>query len=204
MAVSAERIRLPHLLVAYDGRQALPALPGPGPGILLRDTDLGALTRSASLPDATLAVEVDTVAGLDSDDAAVRFVTVRLGIRIVLTRHPQVATLVAELGGLALLHVLALDSTGLTRGLDAHPRSDGVGTAVSPGLVLPHLRPRELAALPRPLLAYGLIASPEAARAVMGLADGIVVRPAVAAAMAALEPGRTPVPGRGARPIGTS
>jgi hypothetical protein len=62
---------------------------------------------------------------------------------------------------------------------------DHVGSVLSPGLVIAHLRPDELAQLPRPLLAYGLIDETEAADACLALADAIVVRPVIAARMAA-------------------
>lgn len=183
---SPERIPLPAVLIADDGGDPSHPLPGLDAGLLLRETNLGALMRQASSPGAVLALDMDSVAGLDGDDAAVEFVTRRLGIKIVLSRRPQVAARVAELGHLGMLHVLALDSTGLGRALDSHPRRPGVGTVVSPGLVLPHLRPAELASLPPPILAYGLISAPDEAWAILALADGVVVRPAVAAAMAAV------------------
>ena len=58
-------------------------------------------------------------------------------------------------------------------------------SALSPGLVIVHLRSDELADLPRPIVAYGLIDDVEDARACMALADAIVVRPTIAAKLAA-------------------
>ena len=103
----------------------------------------------------------------------------------MLTRRPQVAARVAELGHVGLVHVFAYDSTGMTRSLEGHPRSKRVGSVLSPGLVIAHLRPDELARIPRPVVAYGLIDDVDDARACAALADAIVVRPVVAAKLAA-------------------
>jgi glycerol-3-phosphate responsive antiterminator len=194
MAPDRGHPRLPRVLVADAGRHsnvvpaALPA------GVLLRDTDLGTLVDRATLHDVTLAVDIDTVRGLGSDDTAVEFVVRGLGIGIVLARRPQTAARVAELGGLGLLHMLAFDSTGLGRSLDGHPHSAHVGSVVSPGLVLMHMARDELQRLPRPVLAYGLIGRVAEARTCLGLADAIVVTPVVADALAdAVGPARQPV-----------
>jgi hypothetical protein len=47
------------------------------------------------------------------------------------------------------------------------------------------LREDELSATPRPILAYGLIDTVEDARACLAVADAIVVRPGLAAKLAA-------------------
>jgi glycerol-3-phosphate responsive antiterminator len=179
--------RLPAVLIASDGRHAVYAPPSLDAGVLVRDTDLAALVHRAASDCPPIAVDIDSVAGLGSDDAAVAFVTGRLGIRVVLTRRPQLAAHVAQRGHLGLVHVFGYDSTGLARSLDSHPRAEGVGSLLSPGLVILHLRPDELADLPRPLVAYGLIEDAADARACQLLADTIVVRPALAAKLAAAE-----------------
>jgi glycerol-3-phosphate responsive antiterminator len=171
---------LPPVFVADDIRHGPARRPAAGMGLLLRDADLSVVVREASESDSILAIDIDTIAGLGADEAAVGFVIERLGIRIVLTRRPLLAACAAERGGLGLTQLLAFDSTGLRRTLEVHPRQPGVGTVVSPGLVLGHLRPDELDSLPRPILAYGLIGSPEAARSILRCADSIVVRPDVA------------------------
>jgi glycerol-3-phosphate responsive antiterminator len=176
--------RLPRLLVADAGLMGLTMPPGVDAGVLLRDIDLPALVDRARAGSARPAVDLDTVRGLGTDDAAVDFVVRRLGIRIVLTRRPQAASRAAELGALGLVHALAFDSTGLSRSLDGHPRTAGVGTVISPGLVLIHMNPSELERLPRPVLAYGLISSVSDARRCLDLADGIVLRPALAVSLA--------------------
>ncbi len=178
-------ILLPPVLVAVDGRHDWEPLPGLDAGLLLRDTELMALIHRSTGPYPLLAVDLDSVAGLDGDEAAVDFLVRRLGIQVVLTRRPLLALHAAELGGLGLVHVLAFDSTGLNRSLETHPGVPGVGTVISPALVLSHLRPAELEWLPRPVLAYGLIDGPDAAQAVLHHADSLVVRPEVAARIAA-------------------
>ena len=185
MPTDGARPTLPLVLIAGDGRHPLHVPPGIGAGLLFRDTELGILVHRVNADGPPDAVDLDSVAGLGSDDAAVDFVTGRLGIRIVLTRRPQLAARVAEHGHLGLVHVYAYDSTGISRSLESHPRVDGVGSVLSPGLVIAHLRDDELAVIPRPLLAYGLIDDVDDARDCARLADGIVVRPVIAARLAA-------------------
>lgn len=176
---------LPAVLIASDGRHPVHPLPGLDSGVLVRDTDLASLVHRAASDCPPQAIDIDSVAGLGTDEDAVEFVTGRLGIRIVLTRRPQVAANVAALGHLGLVHVFAYDSTGLSRSLEGHPRTERVGSVLSPGLVIVHLRPDELTAVPRPVVAYGLLEDIDETRACAALADAIVVRPTVAARLAA-------------------
>jgi glycerol-3-phosphate responsive antiterminator len=178
-------IRVPSILVVSDGHHAVHAPPSLDAGVLVRDTDLATLVHRAASDCPPQAVDIDSVSGLGSDDYAVDFVTDRLAIPIVLTRRPQLAARAAKRGHIGFLHVFAYDSTGLHRSLEGHPRSEGVGSVVTPGLVILHLREDELAAIPRSILAYGLIDSIEDARACLDVADAIVVRPALAAKLAA-------------------
>jgi len=184
-APNASPGRLPAVLIASDGRHPVYAPPGLDAGVLVRDTDLAALAHRVASDCPPLAVDLDSVAGLGSDDVAVDFITGRLGIHVVLTRRPQLAARVAERGFLGLVHVFGYDSTGMGRSLEAHPRTERIGSVLSPGLVIVHLRSDELADLPRPIVAYGLIDDVEDARACMALADAIVVRPTIAARLAA-------------------
>jgi glycerol-3-phosphate responsive antiterminator len=177
--------RLPAILVASDGHHSVHALPEIEAGTLVRDTDLASLVHRANSDYPPQAVDIDTIAGLGSDDYAVDFVTGRLAIGIVLTRRPQLAARAVERGQIGLLHIFAYDSTGLHRSLEGHPRSDGLGSVVTPGLVILHLRDDELAAIPRPILAYGFIDEVYDARACLAVADAIVVRPGLAARLAA-------------------
>jgi Glycerol-3-phosphate responsive antiterminator (mRNA-binding) len=179
---------LPRILIADNGREPIQPQPGLQYGRLLRDADLPTVIAAVVATVGPLALDIDTIHGLQTDDAAVDFVIRRLGIGIVLTRRPQTAARVAQLGCLALLHVLAFDSTGMARSLDGHPRVAGVGTVVSPGLVLPHMRPSEVEELPRPILAYGLISDPADAWACLQLADGVVLRADAAARLASWRP----------------
>jgi glycerol-3-phosphate responsive antiterminator len=178
-------IRVPPILVVSDGHHPVHAPSSLDACVLVRDTDLATLVHRAASERPPQAVDIDSVAGLGNDDYAVDFVTDRLAIPIVLTRHPQLAARAAERGHIGFVHVFAYDSTGLHRSLEGHPRSEGVGSVVTPGLVILHLREDELAAIPRPILAYGLIDSIEDARACLDVADAIVVRPALAAKLAA-------------------
>jgi glycerol-3-phosphate responsive antiterminator len=187
-------VRLPPVLVADDGRHGPGAAADLEAGVLLRDTDLPTLVREATAAGGPLAVDIDTIAGLGADESGVEFVVGRLGIGIVLTRRPQLAAIAADLGGLGLVQVLAFDSTGLKRALEGHPHRAGTGTVISPGLVLIHLDPAEVDSLPRPLVGYGLIDTPKAARAVLARADAIVIRPDTAAGMVRAErSGTTPL-----------
>ena len=177
-------MKVPRVLVASDGRHDVHAPQEIGAGVLIRDTDLAALVHCSGLGHAPDAVDIDSIAGLGSDDAAVDFVMSRLGIRIVLSRRPAMAARAAEHGRIGLVHIFGYDSTGMARALESHPRIDRVGSVLSPGLVITHLRPDELALLPRPLLAYGLIDEIVDAQACLALADAIVVRPVLAARLA--------------------
>jgi len=187
MATDPPVVRLPRVLVADDGREPIGPPPGLDAGILLRNTDLGALIDRTISPPTMVAVDMDTVRGLGTDDAAVEFLRHRLRIDVVLTRRPQTAAHFAALGGLALLDVLAFDSTGLARSLEGHPRCERVGTVISPGLVLAHMLASELEKLPRPVVAYGLISTVADAHAGLERADAVVLLPAVAAELVLVE-----------------
>ena len=168
--------------MATDGRAPLNLPPGLEAGLLLRDLDLPTLVVAADASRRTLAVDLDGVEGLNPDASAARFVT-QLGIEIVVTRRSSVAVDVVELGGLALLHIFAFDSTGLGRALEGHPRHPGVGTVVSPGPVVAHLSADDIGRLPRPLVAYGLIDTPARAASLLAHVDSVVVHADCAAAM---------------------
>ena len=192
---------VPPVLVASDGRHVVHLPPELAAGILIRDTDLGALVHCASTAHPPDAVDIDSIAGLGSDDAAVDFVTSRLGFRIVLTRRPALAARAAEHGRIGLVHIFGYDSTGMNRSLASHPRVERVGSVLSPGLVIRHLLPEELATLPRPLLAYGLIDDVADAQACLALADAIVVRPVLATRLAAVPLRPAPRPSTTVPPI---
>jgi len=176
---------LPAIFVPSGGRDPV-RLSDPSVGLLLRDLDLFALQTAAESGRPLLAVDLDSVEGLGADAAAVSFVVERLGIGIVMTRRPALAKRAADLGAFGLAHVFAFDSTGLGRSLDAHPGGPGVGTVISPGPVLTHISPQDRARIPRPLVAYGLIGTPERAVALLRLADAVVVRAEHAASVAAM------------------
>ena len=164
--------RLPRRLVAAGAHQQW-RTPDRA-GLLFTDLSLLELARRSVDAAPPLAVDIDTVAGLAPDGSAVAFLVRRLGVSIVITRRPALATHALELGCLALLHVHCLDSTGLERALRTHP-GPPVGTAVSPGLILRHLDPAQRLLLPRPVLAYGLLRTgAEAAEALAAGADGVV------------------------------
>jgi glycerol uptake operon antiterminator len=167
---------LPRLLVALDRSRSRPPSLGSGAGVLLRQLDLAALVGMASVIELPMAVDLDAVEGLAADEAAVAFLMQRLGVWAVVSRRPAAVRAAAEAGGIGLLRVFALDSTGLERALDVHPRLPATGTAVSPGLVLPHLDPGERDRLPRPVLGYGLIRNRQEIGATLAAgADSLVV-----------------------------
>ena len=176
---------LPRVLVADDGRVPVRVPPGLHAGILLRDIDLEALVERAANGDRPMAVDLDGVRGMASDEAAADFTLDTLGIRIVMTRRARVATRVAARGGIGLLHAHAYDSTGLRRALESAPPHPGVGTVVSPAAVLPHMRPSELEQLARPIVAYGLLTRPADALDCLALVECVVLRQPVADALAA-------------------
>lgn len=183
--VADSAIHLPRFLVADAGRNGTSPPPGLDAAILLRNTDLAALIDAALSAETPPAVDLDTVRGLGSDEAAVDFLRRRLSIRIVLTRRPQAASAFAAMGGLALLHVLAFDSTGLRRSLQSHPRTGRIGTVISPGLVLTHMLPSEVALLVRPVVAYGLLSTPDEVQACLERADAVAIAPDLAERVAA-------------------
>ena len=175
---------LPSVFIASSGREPLAGVADLGAGILLRDLDLMTLVGVAEAWPEVIAVDLDNVDGLSADDAGARFVMGRLGIRIVMTRRPALAALVAEAGCLGLVHVFAFDSTGLRRALESHPTRNRVGTVISPGPVLSHLTADDLEHLPRPIVAYGLIDAPDQARQLLKIADSVVVGPECARGLA--------------------
>jgi len=182
-----ERRATPHLAKYFVVGSGKDPLAGADPrfGVLLRDLDLTTLATLAGGATDRLAVDIESVSGLNADDAGATFVVERLGIGIVITRRPALAALVAEAGGLGLVQVLAFDSTGLGRSLENHVERPGVGTVVSPGPVLSHFTVQEIARLPRPIMADGLIDTPDRARRIFGLADSVVLDLEVARVVAA-------------------
>src|SRR6266446_4054571 len=97
--------RLPSILVASDGHHAVHAPPDLAAGVLVRDTDLATLVHRAASDCPPQAVDIDSVAGLASDDYALDFVTGRLAIPIVLSRRPQLAARAAARGHIGFVHV---------------------------------------------------------------------------------------------------
>jgi glycerol-3-phosphate responsive antiterminator len=178
------RPMLPRVLIADDGGLPIRLPRGVRAGVLLRDIDLGSVVERAANRDEVMAIDLDSVRGMESDEAAADFVMGTLGIRIVMTRRAHVAARVSGSGGIGLLHALAFDSTGLTRALEGWPLA-GVGTVVSPGAVLPHMRPSELEQLARPLVAYGLLTRAADVLDCLELADAVVLRQDVADALVA-------------------
>jgi len=172
---------LPRVIVATDGKTPL-ELPGSLSGaLMLRDLDLTALVAAAESAHPPLAVDIDSVQGLNADVAAVEFVTGELGIGVVVSRRALAAGAAADRGRLGLLHVFAFDSTGLDRALEAHPPRLGVGTMISPGPVLAHMLREDLDRLPRPIVAYGLIPSVDMVAGLLARADAVVISASTAA-----------------------
>lgn len=181
---------LPRVLVTDGGGAPVRPPAGFEVGVLLRDIDLAAAVERSASQEAILAVDLDSVRGMSSDEAAVDFVIDTLGIGIVMSRRPANVARASARGGLGLLHALAFDSTGLSRSLGSTPLPAGVGVVISPGPVLCHMRESELERLPRPVLAYGLLTRVDDAQACLALADSVIVRQDVADALAATLPHR--------------
>lgn len=198
MATRSERLvprPLPSILVAVDralpfeeagGRPGDP-VPDGAAAWLLRDLDLPGLVRIGESRHPMLAVDVDSVEGLNADSAAVRFLVLELGVDAIVSRRPALAVQAAGLGAIGLAHLFAFDSTGLRRSLEGVPAGAGVGVVISPGIVVPHLTEDDLESLPRPLVAYGLVERPEQATGLLRLADAVVVRPELYAAVRAMQ-----------------
>jgi glycerol-3-phosphate responsive antiterminator len=182
--------RLPAVLVADDGAKPIRLPHGVDAGILLRDIDLPNVVERAANRDCVLALDLDSVRGMETDEAAAQFTLETLGVGIVMTRRRHVAAWVSANGGIGLLHTLAFDSTGVARSLDGSSRELGIGTVISPGPVLIHMRPSERQQLARPIVAYGLLSRPEDALACLRLAECVVLRQDVARALAASGPAR--------------
>jgi glycerol-3-phosphate responsive antiterminator len=166
---------LPRVLVTDDGRPH-ESVDGMPTGAFLRDLDLTALITRATSMEVPWAVDLDTIRGLKADEASVAFVVDRLGARAVVSRRPAVVRAAHAMGIVGLLAMHAFDSTGLRRITDTEPPPAGAGTILSPGLVIPHLRPDEREILPRPLVGHGLIVRPADAIACLAHAEAIVVR----------------------------
>ena len=181
----AVRPELPRILIADGGTEPIRLPAGLHAGILLRDIDLAAAVRRATDGDGVKAIDLDSVRGMESDVAAADFLIETLDIRIVMTRRAHVAERVASRGGYGLLHAHAFDSTGLARAVEGAPTTPGIGTVVSPGAVLPHMRPSELEQLARPIVAYGLLTRTADALDCLELAECVVLREDVAHAVAA-------------------
>ena len=175
---------LPRVLIADGGGAPIRVPLLLRAGLLLRDIDIAAVIGRVASYDGVAVVDLDSVRGMASDEAAADFVIDTLGVRIVMTRRAHVAAHVGSRGGLGLLHAFAFDSTGLTRALDGSPPLPGVGTVVSPGAVLPHMRPSELEQLARPIVAYGLLTRTADALDCLELAESVVLRQDVAAELA--------------------
>ena len=174
---------VPALLIAHDGRGGRwPALGGSAAPTYLRDLDLSTLKSIIEAGRRVDAVDLDSISGLTPDIASARFVTSDLQIGIVATRRPATACWVAEQGRTALLHLSALDSTGLERGLTQHPGA-GVGTLISPGPALKYLGVANWNRLAAPIVAYGLILAASTAMELQQLADAVIVGQAVAEAL---------------------
>jgi glycerol-3-phosphate responsive antiterminator len=167
---------VPTTLVAVRGRAGWPSSLPHDTGVMAAKLDLEHLIQSVAGTSLRVVVDLDEVDGLASDPPAVAFLARRLGVKAIVTRHVPAAEAAVALGGIAFLRIHALDSTGLERSLSAHPRTAGMGSAVAPGLVLPYLAPEQVAALPRPVLAYGLIRTAEEADACRRAGARSVVR----------------------------
>ncbi len=176
---TGERRRLPRILVSTDGSERSHVPLGGDVGLLLHDTSLDMLVRLGDRLTGAV-IDLDSVEGLGADEAACDFLVRTLGATAVITRSPSAATSIAARGALALLNIRAVDSTGLARALENHPRLPAIGTVVSPGLVVLHFRLDQLGMLPRPLVAWGFITARDEALKCLARCEAIVVAPEMA------------------------
>jgi glycerol-3-phosphate responsive antiterminator len=158
-------------------RDHLPRELGVDEGVLFHSTTLNDLIRLAAGAQCRLALDLDSIEGLDPSGAAITFAVERLGIHVLLSRRPALMAWARRLGCLPLLWISCLDSTGFERALLGHPGA-GVGTALSPGLVLAHLPAAQRSRLPHPLLAHGVVRRQEEVAAARAAgADSVVIDP---------------------------
>jgi glycerol-3-phosphate responsive antiterminator len=167
--------QLPAQLVPV--RDHLPRQLGEDEGVLFHSTTLSDLIRLAAGARCPLALDLDSIEGLEPSGAAITFAVERLGIHVLLSRRPALMAWARQAGCLPLLWISCLDSTGFERALTAHP-GPPVGTAISPGLVLAHLPVAQRSRLPHPLLAHGLVRrQQDVAAARAAGADSVVIDP---------------------------
>jgi glycerol-3-phosphate responsive antiterminator len=158
-------------------RDHLPRQLGADEGVLFHSTTLSDLIRLAAGARCPLALDLDSIEGLEPSGAAITFAVERLGIHVLLSRRPALMAWARRLGCLPLLWISCLDSTGFERALVGHP-GPPVGTAISPGLVLAHLPAAQRSRLPHPLLAHGLVRRQEEVAAARAAgADSVVIAP---------------------------
>ena len=185
MATAVTLAALPRILVARDGSSPWRSPAGLDAGPLLRDTTLDLLAAGAeSLDRAT--VDIDSVEGLNTDDAGCEFLVRVLGIRSVVTRRPGTAIRLAHLGVQALYHVHAVDSTAFESAVSKHPGLPGIGTVISPGLVALHFSEQQIERLPRPLVAWGFVNTADDTLKCLRGCDAIVVGDEAAERLAGL------------------
>ncbi len=147
---------LPGLLVACRTRAEVPGRQR-GVGVLVSHTTIHELVAMAPASGAGFALELDSVEGLQPDEAGVGFAVDVLRAGAIISRRPAAVAAASAAGALGLLRIFALDSTGFRRATRGLLEVPGAAVALSPGPILAHLDDADRTSLPRPLLVIGLI-----------------------------------------------
>jgi glycerol-3-phosphate responsive antiterminator len=125
--------------------------------VLVSHTTIHELVAMAPASGAGFAMDLDSIEGLQPDEAGVGFAVDVLRAGAVISRRPPAVAAASAWGALGLLRIFALDSTGFRRAIRGLSEVPGAAVALSPGPILAHLDTADRAALPRPLLVIGLI-----------------------------------------------
>jgi glycerol uptake operon antiterminator len=114
-----------------------------------------------------LLAHVDLIKGVGRDEAGIRFLARELGVDGVLTTRANLVGPAKREGLLAIQRLFVLDSESLEAGLPSVERAAPDAVEVLPGVILPLIAERLKGAALPPLIAGGLIRTPEQVRAIL-------------------------------------
>ncbi len=128
---------------------------------------LGRTVREAHAGGLLVLAHVDLVKGIGRDEAGIRFLAKGVGVDGVVTTRTALVAAAKKEGLIAVLRLFVLDSESLETGLAAVDKARPDAIELLPGLVVPLIADQlEAASLP-PLIAGGLIRTPEQVRAIL-------------------------------------